>query len=130
MKGANLNSGNLYISNIFSNYADDFMNKSSTPSNFPDLYSFLIKYTNNSQNMDIYNYVLANKNAITTSSLKYISYDWKLNGEITTSICPVNRLCISMVFIVLVIGIISVVIILIILFLWFRKKRDHYTEVD
>jgi len=129
-KGSLLEGGALYISSIFSWFNDDFMNRTSTPSNYPDLATFLLKYTNNTANQDIYNYILANKAKINQNTIiNYFDYNWDLNGDITSQLCSTNRLCISVVFLLIAIGTLSLIIILLVI-IAVKKNRMKYTEVN
>jgi len=125
-KGASLNDNTLTLSPIFSWFNEDFMNR--TSNNYPDLATFLLKYTNNS-NMDVYNYVLANKDKVNSKNVLFFTYDWNLNGNINSDLCSINRLCISIIYFIAAITIIAIIFFIIIIVAW-RKKKRQYDEVN
>jgi len=127
-KGSSISSGNLFLSNIYSLYIEDFRNTTTAPSNFPNLSSYLLKYTNNSQNMDIYKNILANQDKINKGNFNIINYNWKLNGD-TSSLCSVNRLCVSSFqFVILFITIAIIAAVIVTVYVCYLKRKQ-YKEV-
>jgi len=130
-KGAATSGKDLHLSKIFDWFNKDFMNATNNgaQSNFPNLASFLLKYTNNNDSMNIHTYVQNNQDAV--NSLKnvfFFDYNWNLNGDIDKDMCSANRLCISYIYLIIAIGVIGIVVIIVVVVVTRRKTLKNYKE--
>jgi len=131
-KGAKLDNGYLYLSSIFSWFKDDFSGVTKPVGNFPNLAGFLLKYTNNSESMDIYNFINQHQNEVNSeagNTVKLFDYNWKVNGDVSP-LCSANRLCYSAVHLIITLVVIVIIAVLVIIVIQIRKKsRESYDEV-
>jgi len=130
-KGAKLSGTTLTLSPIFNWFQNDFNNKTGfngVIGNFANLADFILKYTNNTASKDIYNYVEKNKNAVNTITFQTFSYDWNLNGDVS-SLCNENRLCISYIYIIIAAFLVLITVIIVTIIL-VRRKASGYDAVN
>jgi hypothetical protein len=129
LKGSAVSGDDLTLSQIFGWFNDDFMNQTkdaTATSNFPNLSSFLLKYTNNTKSKDIYNYVISHPDVVNQNKFKKFTYKWELNGEINSSLCNANRLCISYIYLIVALGVIGIVVIVVIVIV---KRKKNYQKI-
>jgi len=131
-KGAKLEGGYLFLSSIFLWFQKDFNGGTQPTGNFPNLANFLLKYTNNSQSMDIYNFVNQHQgdvNSESTNVVKFFDYNWKVNGDLN-SLCSASRLCYSYVHLIITLSVVIIIAVLVIIIVQIRRKKtSSYDEV-
>jgi len=111
----------LRVSAIFDFFPEDFQNSTKHPTNTKSISDFLFHYGPG----PVRNYIKANPNP----TLLYFTYNWDLNGDLS-SVCKASRLCFPWwAFIVIGVGLLGIIGLLFVIYRK-SKRRENYQMVN